>query len=39
MAGPARLRSLSLVGGQAYLIMFYTDGDTYTMVNPQITIQ
>ncbi len=33
------LSNLSLVGGQAYLIMFYTDGDTYTMVNPQITIQ
>ncbi len=33
------LNSLSLTGGQPYLIMFYTDGDSYTMVNPQITIQ
>lgn len=29
----------SLVNNTEYLIMFYTDGDTYTMVDPQIDIQ
>ncbi|MBW2457663.1 MAG: hypothetical protein JRI68_24375, partial [Deltaproteobacteria bacterium] len=33
------LSNLSLTGGQPYLIMFYTDGESYTMINPQITIQ
>ena len=31
--------SLTLTAGTTYLIMFYTNGSTYTMVNPQITIQ
>jgi hypothetical protein len=29
----------AMVMGQTYLIMFYTDGDTYTMVDPTITIE
>jgi hypothetical protein len=30
--------SVSLTSGTTYLIQFYTDGDSYTMVNPQVTI-
>ena len=29
---------LDLTAGTTYLIQFYTDGDTYTMVDPEITI-
>ena len=31
-------QSAALTGGQTYFIEFYTDGPTYTMVDPQITI-
>ncbi|MFH2006637.1 MAG: hypothetical protein ABI333_08640, partial [bacterium] len=30
--------TLALTAGQSYLIVFYTDGETYTMVDPEITI-
>ncbi|MFH2008250.1 MAG: Ig-like domain-containing protein [bacterium] len=31
--------TVSLTGGTPYLILFYTDGAAYTMVDPEITIQ
>ncbi|MFH2005677.1 MAG: DUF4215 domain-containing protein [bacterium] len=35
---PSVSTTVPLTAGQSYLILFYTDGDSFTMVNPEITI-
>jgi hypothetical protein len=30
--------TVTLTQGVTYLILFYTDGDSYTMIDPSITI-
>jgi hypothetical protein len=37
-SGKTATTTNTLTAGTTYLILFYTDGDTYTMVNPTITI-
>ena len=37
-SGKTATLTLTLQAGRSYLIVFYTDGDAYTMVDPEITI-